>query len=133
VKIENVNANDPGEAVKKIEAEGITSLDVVIANAGISGAYGRIDALKVDDMRNMFEINTLPVVSLFQAVYPLLKKSKDPKFVAISTNGASIVDMEENIPFILGSYGVSKAGVNYITRRIHFENDWLTAFVVNPG
>lgn len=133
VKIENTVATDPAEAVKEIQAQGITALDIVIANSGISGAYARVDAIDIADTREMFEVNTLPVISLFKAVYPLLQKSKNPKFVALSTNGASIVDMEENIPFILGSYGVSKTAVNYITRRIHFENDWLTAFVVHPG
>jgi norsolorinic acid ketoreductase len=133
VKIESTSEADPAEAVKSIQTQGITALDIVIANAGISGSYARVDAINVADMREMFEVNTLPVVSLFKAVYPLLQKSKNAKFVAITTNGASIVDMEENIPFILGSYGVSKAAVNYLTRRIHFENDWLTTFVINPG
>lgn len=73
-------------------------------NAGISSAYSRIETLKVTDMHNMFEVNTPPVVVLFQAVYLLLKNSKSPKFIAISTNAASIADLEMNMPFILCSY-----------------------------
>ena len=133
VKIEGTSRGDPFEAVKQIEAQGIVVIDTVIANAGIGGAYARVDEINVDDTRRLLESNTLPVISLFQAVLPLLRKSQRPQFVGVSSNAASIVDMEENIPFGLGSYGVSKAALNFLVRRIHFENNWLTAFSIHPG
>ena len=133
VKIEGTSRDDPFEAVKQIEAQGIAVVDTVIANAGIGGAYARVDEINIDDTRRLLESNTLSVISLFQAVLPLLRKSQGPRFVAVSSNAASIVDMEENIPFRLGSYGVSKAALNFLVRRIHFENEWLTAFSIHPG
>jgi norsolorinic acid ketoreductase len=133
VKIESTAEADPAEVVKSNRAHGIAAINVVIANAGISGSYARVDAIDVGHMREIFEVNTPPLVSFFKIVNPLLQESKNPKFVAISTNGASIVDMEGHIPFIPGSSGVSKPVVNFLTRRIHFENEYLKAFVINPS
>jgi NAD(P)-dependent dehydrogenase (short-subunit alcohol dehydrogenase family) len=33
----------------------------------------------------------------------------------------------------MGGYGASKAALNSLTRKIHFENEWLVAFPLNPG
>jgi norsolorinic acid ketoreductase len=30
-------------------------------------------------------------------------------------------------------YGVTKAALNYLIRRVHVENDWLTAVALQPG
>ncbi|ROV87035.1 hypothetical protein VSDG_10023 [Cytospora chrysosperma] len=138
VKIEGVSETDADETVKVLAAEhGIHSLDIVIANAGIANVWTRVEGIDIKDMREFFEVNTYPVVRLLKAVYPLLKKTSDeggqPIFVAVSTEAASIQDLEKNTPYLLGAYGASKVAVNYIVRRAHFENEWLTAFVVNPG
>lgn len=140
VKIENTSATDPAAAVKQIEAAGITTtLDIVIANAGIAplDALRKVEDMSLDQIRNLFEVNTLSYVTLFQAVRPLLKAAADggvpPKLLAISSNAGQIVDMEPNIPAMVGSYGVSKAALNFLVRRTHFENPWLSAWVMNPG
>lgn len=36
-------------------------------------------------------------------------------------------------PFPLAAYGVSKAALNYFVRKIHFENEELVAFALDPG
>jgi norsolorinic acid ketoreductase len=74
------------------------------------------------------------VLALFQAFEPLLRKAqnKNPKFVALSSNLGSI----GLAPFIPGPwfcYGVTKAALNYLVRRVHVENDWLTAVALQPG
>ncbi|KAI1389443.1 uncharacterized protein F4822DRAFT_200353 [Hypoxylon trugodes] len=139
VKIESTSETDADDAAKAIQEYGVDHLDIVIANSSISGAFSRIEGIDIKDLRAMFENNTYPVVALYKAVYPFLKKTAElkgpgsPKFVAITTNAASILNLEENIPFILGSYGASKCAVNYLVRRAQYETEWLTAFVVNPG
>ncbi|KAK3313685.1 hypothetical protein B0H66DRAFT_643192 [Apodospora peruviana] len=126
---------------KLLLAAGVDHLDIVIANAGISStsAFAKVDGVKLKDIRDMFEVNTLGPLKLFIAAFPLLKATADskgpgaPKFVGVSTNAASIVDVEENAPYLLAGYGTTKAALNYLVRRAHAENDWLTAFVINPG
>lgn len=41
--------------------------------------------------------------------------------------------MMKFMPIPAAAYGASKAAINYITRKIHFENDWLIAFFIHPG
>lgn len=95
--------------------------------------------MEVDQLHHIFDVNTFSFVTLFKAVYPLLKATVDnkgegaAKLVAISSYTARIVDMEANIPAKVGSYGASKMALNYLVRRVHFENPWLTAWVNDPG
>jgi norsolorinic acid ketoreductase len=110
----------------------VTKLDLVIANAGISGCFGPVATLNVDDMKKMLDVNAVGPVYLFQAVVSLLQNAEQPKFVVITSVASSIGSMED-IPFTLTNYGSSKVAINYITRRIHFENEWLIAFPISPG
>lgn len=38
-----------------------------------------------------------------------------------------------DIPVPATPYGMSKVALNYMVRKIHFENEKLTAFVLTPG
>lgn len=133
VKIESLSDTDPANAVKELETKhGITALDIVVANAGISEVFPPVSEAKVEDIMRHFNINVIGVIHLFQAVLPLLKKSSNAKFITISTSAASLGDMElRNFPNT--PYGTSKAALNYITRKIHFENPELVAFPIDPG
>lgn len=82
---------------------------------------------------------SLIICPTFRATRPLLKAAADrqgdstlPKLLAISSDASSTVDMEPNVPTRLGSYGVNKLALNYLVRRTHFENLWLTAWVIYP-
>ncbi|KAI1649359.1 uncharacterized protein F4817DRAFT_363693 [Daldinia loculata] len=106
-----------------------TALDVVIAVAGInpSSAFADVKDMDINALRDIFDVNTFAFVRLFNAVYPLLKASASPpKLLAISSNASQIVEMEPTIPVKVGVYGASKAALNYLVRRAHFENPWLT-------
>ena len=113
---------------------GIDTLDVVIANAGIAEVYPRAADASMADVREHFEVNTLGPLALFQACLPLLEKSKNKqgKFVAVSTSAASIGGMELR-PIPNSVYGPSKAALNYLTRKMHFEHKDLIAFPIDPG
>ncbi|KAI1332113.1 Nor-1 [Xylariaceae sp. FL0255] len=137
VEISNVSETDPAVAVEAIRSAGISSIDIVIANAAIANRFSRLEGVKMEDFKEFFQVNTFSVMRLFIAVYPLLKASADnngtPKFIALSTVVSRITKLEENAPYMLGSYGASKAAVNYIVRRAHVENEWLQAFLLEPG
>ncbi|MCJ1381700.1 hypothetical protein MMC17_004811 [Xylographa soralifera] len=134
VRVESTSEIDAVEAVKSLESHGITKLDIVIANAGIFKlkAFQKVTDMQTADLMEHFNVNTAGVVRLFQATWPLLQKSNKPKFMVISSGGATIAGME-HVPWTISSYGSSKAAINYLTRRIHFENEKLIAFAVHPG
>lgn len=109
-------------------------LDVVIANAGIAYDWVPLENIDPEVAMEHISVNTLGTLSLFQAVLPLLRKSKSPKFVPITTEVATITNP---VPYnTISTVGLSKIGVNFITQRIHVEHgekDGIIAFPINPG
>jgi norsolorinic acid ketoreductase len=107
-------------------------LDVVIANAGIAYNWERLEKVDPEVVREHLIDNTLGTFTLFQGVLPLLRKCGQSKFVAISSDTASIT---KPVPYPVSAVGLSKAGVNFITQRIHVEHssEGIIAFPINPG
>jgi hypothetical protein len=69
------------------------------------------------------QVNVNGPLVLFQATYPLLKASTaSPKFVPISSLAGSITDGTQMSVLAL-PYSTSKAALNFVTRKIHFEYD----------
>jgi norsolorinic acid ketoreductase len=133
VVIDSNNESSAKEAVDVLQTQyGITKIDVLIANAGISKYYGLATTTPISEIREHFEVNVVGTFSIFQAAWQLLEASSHPIFMALSTGVASIGDME-SIPLPSTAYGISKIAVNYMVRKIHFENPKLTAFVMSPG
>lgn len=51
--------------------------------------------------------------------------SASQRFVLIGTTSASIGGLMMPLAVCVAAYGSSGAVLNYITRKIHFENEWL--------
>ena len=137
VKIDNLHSTDSASAFQILQSEQkINYLDVFVANAGIAKpqAYGPAADLKVADLKEHFDINTIGSLLLFQATAPLLKKSANGpgKFVAVSSPIGSIGGMEQR-PYPMTACGVSKTALNYLVRKLHFENEEIVTFAVDPG
>jgi norsolorinic acid ketoreductase len=133
VKIDSLSETDPQAAVQLLQSEhGIEKLDIVIANAGMAKHAGPAYETPIAEMRDHFEVNTIGPLVLFQATKPLLERSSLPKFVVVTSRIGSIGHMDfGQLP--VTAYGSSKAAVNYIVRKIHFENPDLIAFPIHPG
>jgi len=130
IKIDSLSETDAAVAVKQIQTEhGITTLDVVIANSGISNHVGPLLTTPISEMRSHFEVNTIGPLALFQATAPLLEAAEG-KFFVMSSAAGSIGDM---LPMPVTAYGASKAAVNFIVRKIHFEHPRITAVALTPG
>lgn len=106
-------------------------VDVLIANAGMATSMGMSLDTTAGDLQAHFAVNTTAPLILFQALWPLLQKSKLPKFIPISSSVGSIAISE--LPG--GAYGPSKAALNWITRRLHVECEkaGLVSVAVHPG
>ncbi|KAH9478547.1 putative secondary metabolism biosynthetic enzyme [Psilocybe cubensis] len=108
-------------------------VDTVIANAALLGAAASVHEVAVKDMEEHFRVNVVGPMVLFGAVYKLLKRSTNPRFIPISSPGGSLSG--PIIEFPIGSviYASTKATLNWIARKIHFENEWIIAFPLSPG
>lgn len=130
VKIDSTSPSDADEAVRLLETEhGITAVDTVIANAGIctTSGLGPVAQTALAELRSHFEVNAIGTLSLFQAIAPFLEASRDGKFVALSDSTADLMAD----PF--SAYGVSKAALNFIVRKIHHEHPKITSMSIYPG
>ncbi len=134
LKIESTSDTDALEAIESAQSQGVESIDVVIANAGVYTplAYQPVAEVSLKHLAEHFNINTLGPVRIFQAAFPLLKKTKEPKFILISSIVGTIAGLE-NVPYPNGAYGGSKAGANFFSRKIHFENPEITSIAIHPG
>jgi NAD(P)-dependent dehydrogenase (short-subunit alcohol dehydrogenase family) len=100
-------------------------LDVVVANAGIASDNKIVAEASQENMLTHFTVNVLGPMVLFQATYALLKASTStPKFVPVSTTIASIA-VGTLFPALQAEYGTSKAALNWMTRKLWAENEWL--------
>ncbi len=77
----------------------------------------------------LHQVNVTGILVLFQSVYSLLKASTSPRFIPISSAAASLTAFI-SLPAGYTCYGASKVAVNYVARKIHFENDWLSTHLL---
>ncbi|GIZ44664.1 hypothetical protein CKM354_000785500 [Cercospora kikuchii] len=138
VKLDSSVDSDPDEAVAQLQKEyGVDALDVVIANARTAHSLSPIMQATTKVINEHFIVTTLGPLRLAQATAPLPKNSKSgrPVFLAITSFVGTISSMEHfhYLPNLLTPYGASKAALNWLVLRLHFEEKWLAAYVVHPG
>ncbi|KAI5829950.1 NAD(P)-binding protein [Schizophyllum commune Tattone D] len=117
------------EEIKRVAGR----LDVVIANGAIDYAFESVLDLRAEDMISHYEVNTNGPLVLFQAAYPLLKESKSPKFVTVTSQVGSIVAAGQDTPIDMIPYGVSKAALNWVMRKLHHDFPDFVIFPLIPG
>ncbi|KAI4276240.1 MAG: hypothetical protein LQ337_002639, partial [Flavoplaca oasis] len=132
VKIDNKSESDPATAISTIQSQGITKLDLVIANAGICSDFAPLATVDPGVFKEHVVVNGFAPLFLFQAVLPLMLKAEGAKFVGIGSPMGSIGGMDMR-PFPMTAYGSSKAIFHWIVRKVHFEHPELTSLVVDPG
>jgi norsolorinic acid ketoreductase len=132
VKIDSAIEGNAKAAAASLQSSGIAHIDTVIANAGTGTEVGPVLTATSAAVRDTFETNVIGVLELFQATEPLLRKSVTPKFFTVSSNLGSLGGMEY-APGPWFTYGITKTALNYLTRKVHFENDWLVSIALSPG
>jgi norsolorinic acid ketoreductase len=132
VKIDSLSETDALNAVSTLKSDHqITKLDIVIANAGIPNYFGRARVTPIKEMISHYQINVIGPLLLFQATAELLDASPSPKLFTISAVGS--ISYQENLPLEAPAYGSSKVVLNFISRKIHFENPNIVATPVRHG
>ncbi|RFU79390.1 nadp-binding rossmann-fold containing [Trichoderma arundinaceum] len=131
IKINSLDNSSAASGIASI-SDRINHIDLVIANAGILSHYGPVSEIPLEEIPLHIAVNTVAPIALLQATKSLLQNASSPKFVVISTSLGSIAEMG-NYPQQFGVYGASKAAINYLMRKVHFEETWLTSMVICPG
>ncbi|KDR74736.1 hypothetical protein GALMADRAFT_99006 [Galerina marginata CBS 339.88] len=120
------------KSAAKIVSDKFGRVDTVLGVAGIASFMDTAEMTPADSMNEHLKINVTGILVLFQAFAPLLRKSETPKFVPFSSGAASLTAYI-SLPAGYTCYGASKAATNYVARKIHYENEWITCFPLAPG
>lgn len=107
-------------------------MDIVVANAGISKNYPLVKDVTRADIQEHLDVNVFAVISLYQATRDLLQKSKSGKPV-FAPVGSMAGALGRQPPIPNASYGASKSMLNWYGVRINAEDEWLTAYVLDPA
>ncbi|KAJ5973130.1 Short-chain dehydrogenase/reductase SDR [Penicillium vulpinum] len=134
VKIDASSNTDAKSAVETLSSQGISALDIVIANAGVfdTAAFTTVADSTIAQIQTHLDVNTLGPVRLFQATLPLLEKSSSARFILISSMMGTIRGIED-IPLKIAPYGASKAAANFFIRKINFEHENISTLAIHPG
>ncbi|WWD17809.1 hypothetical protein CI109_102251 [Kwoniella shandongensis] len=130
VKLDSAEIGDGKKAMEELKNQGITKLDIVIANAAImeEGCFAALSDVDLGSFEEHWRINVLAPLALYQACVPVMPKGS--KFIWMSS-GASIID---RIPDKKdAAYGITKCCMNYLARYTHFENESIVTFSLSPG
>ncbi|KAL1683364.1 hypothetical protein EV122DRAFT_286513 [Schizophyllum commune] len=131
VKVVSANKENNEAAIDEVKRV-IGRLDVVIANAGISDSYEPALEVPTEGMNRHCEVNTIGPLVLFQAAYPLLRGSANPRFVTVSSGLGSIA-LAGELSVNMYAYGASKAAVNWVMRKLHHDFPDMVIFPISPG
>jgi NAD(P)-dependent dehydrogenase (short-subunit alcohol dehydrogenase family) len=111
------------ETVRKaaawIEAE-YGRLDILVNNAAIAGSFmGPPSLVTSEQLRDVYETNVFGVVTVTNAMLPLLRKSVAGRIVNMSSDAGSLaLNADPGSPFAgynLVTYQSSKAALNFLT------------------
>lgn len=100
-------------------------VDILINNAGI---YEKDHS--IEDFDKSFLTNSIKPYFITRALMPLLKKSKHPVSLQITSMMGSIGDNSSGGSY---SYRASKAALNMIYKSLSVDEKWLTSLLVHPG
>lgn len=128
------------DLVERLRGVGVERIDILILNAGAATSFESVRETRTSELLEMFEVNTVWPVQIWQVVRPLLvglsteigeksgpagarKGNNIPqitkKIIYISSALGSITGIDDATPSL--AYGISKAGANYFVRKVHFE------------
>jgi NAD(P)-dependent dehydrogenase (short-subunit alcohol dehydrogenase family) len=137
--IDVANPESVKQAAEHLSSK-ITRLDVLINNAGIAGDFPQ-DGSNVtqENIRSVFDTNFFGVIQTTQAFLPLLRKSKAPRIVNVSSDLGSLGSHSdpdyEHYDTKLTAYCSSKTALNAYTVMLAYElrNTNFKVNSVNPG
>ncbi|ETI23156.1 hypothetical protein G647_04953 [Cladophialophora carrionii CBS 160.54] len=133
VKLDSTSGTDARAAVETLTSKySLTKLDIVIANAGISKYFGAASVTPAQEMSDHFVVTLSHRYSCFKLPLLFSKQHRLQNSWSCHPVPGSLSQVVK-LPVENTAYGASKAAVNYVSRRIHYENPYLTAFALNPG
>jgi NAD(P)-dependent dehydrogenase (short-subunit alcohol dehydrogenase family) len=133
----DVSSDDCVQAAAAAVREQVGYLDVLINNAGISGARKLPGEVTAADLREVYDTNVFGVVRVTRAFLPLLQASGAPVIVNVSSGMGSLAittdrsRFESTLPGL--AYPSAKAALNMITSQYAKAFPAIRINAVDPG
>ncbi len=128
------DSDDSVRAAAAEVAKKTDHLDILFNNAGIQPQpyNAPLEKVQMPIMREAYEVNTLGPLRVSQAFLSLVKKSKNPRIVNMTSGLASLSGKSEGAFY---AYGASKAALNMLTRTMAFDlqEDKVVVVCLDPG
>lgn len=128
----DVTAHGSIDRALKTIAQTVDHLDVLVNNAGILDDHDDSALnLPADQLRRMFETNTIGPLLVIQTFVPLLRKSAAARIINISSGVGRLSDMGPAVP----AYGISKTALNGVTGKFaaSLKSVGIAVNAVDPG
>jgi NAD(P)-dependent dehydrogenase (short-subunit alcohol dehydrogenase family) len=109
------------------------SLDILVNNAGVYGPKGdSIETVDLDEIRRVFEINSLGPLRVSRAFLHLVRNGRQPRIVHVTSLMGSIDDNTSGGSY---PYRMSKTGLNMASRNLAHDlaSDGIISAVIHPG
>ncbi|GGW87790.1 SDR family oxidoreductase [Streptomyces caelestis] len=113
-RLDVTDADDVITLARNVEKE-FGLLDILVNNAAINyDTAQRAVFADLDEVRRTLETNLFGAWRTAQTFLPLLRRSPHPRLVNVSSESGSLEHMSGGTP----AYGVSKAALNTLTRKL---------------
>ena len=126
IEIDVTDIDSIKQAKQELETK-IDALYILINNAAIAGEQPQTPSIiEIENLREVFESNFFGVVQTTQQFIPLLKKSKEPQIINVSSSLGSST-LHSNAPDNSATYGnydaygCSKTALNAFTVMLAYE------------
>lgn len=109
--------------------EQLSTIDVLVNNAGANTKKDRVTEINLSDLRYMFELNCVSPLGMIQEIYPVMSKQKSGLIVNILSSCCLF-----NSP-MTGSYSASKDAMEGISKILlkEVKNENIGVCNVYPG
>lgn len=104
------------------------SIDILINNAGYS-IRGALEEIKVENIKNMFDVNVFGIINMVQVIAPLMRENLGGKIINIGSISGKFTQP------INGAYCASKHSVEALSDAMRYElhNQNIQVTVIEPG
>jgi NAD(P)-dependent dehydrogenase (short-subunit alcohol dehydrogenase family) len=109
------------EAAAATITSGFGRLDILVNNAGINDpSDGPAPTARLDAVERVLRTNFLGALAVTQAMLPLLRKSKAPRIVNVSSGLGSLTQNADHAAAKFIGYSASKAALNMLTVQLAY-------------